>query len=52
MYFKMKLVNDNMLEVLDYVEDKKDDEYIYATKEELNKINTRILNTDKIVTNF
>ena len=34
LYYKLELTDDNMINVLDIVEDKQNDEFIYATPEE------------------
>lgn len=38
LYLKLMLTSDNKIIVLDVVEEKQDDEFIYATKEEFKKL--------------
>lgn len=38
LYLKLMLTSDNKIVVLDVVEEKQDDEFIYATKEEFKKL--------------
>lgn len=52
MYFKLK-VNKSSIRVLGVVEDKKDDEFVYATEQELKLINPQILtNLEKGINDF
>lgn len=49
LYYKLELTTDDMIRVLDIVEDKQDDEFIYATSDEFKKLKTgRVIdyNTD------
>lgn len=49
LYYKLELTPDDMIRVLDIVEEKQDDEFIYATSEEFKKLKAgRIIdyNTD------
>lgn len=39
MYYKLKLQNDGRIKIVDIVDDKKPDGYIYATDEEFKKLN-------------
>ena len=38
LYYKLELTTDNMIRVLDIVEEKQDDEFIYATGDEFKKL--------------
>lgn len=38
LYYKLELTSDNKIIVLDVVEEKQDDEFIYATQEEFKKL--------------
>lgn len=38
MYYKLELTPDGLINVLDYVDKKQDDEFIYATESELNEL--------------
>ena len=38
LYYKLELTPDNMIRVLDIVEEKQDDEFIYATSDEFKKL--------------
>lgn len=38
LYYKLELTADDMIRVLDIVEDKQDDEFIYATSDEFKKL--------------
>ena len=38
LYYKLELTADNMIRVLDIVEEKQDDEFIYATSDEFKKL--------------
>lgn len=40
LYYKLELTTDDMIRVLDIVEEKRDDEFIYATGEEFKKLKT------------
>lgn len=40
LYYKLELTADDMIRVLDIVEEKRDDEFIYATSEEFEKLKT------------
>lgn len=49
LYYKLELTTDDMIRVLDIVEEKQDDEFIYATSDEFKKLKTgRVIdyNTD------
>ena len=49
LYYKLELTTDDMIRVLDIVEEKQDDEFIYATSDEYKKLKTgRVIdyNTD------
>ena len=38
LYYKLELTADDMIRVLDIVEEKQDDEFIYATEDEFKKL--------------
>lgn len=38
LYYKLELTTDDMIRVLDIVEEKRDDEFIYATSDEFRKL--------------
>lgn len=38
LYYKLELTPNNMIRVLDIVEEKQDDEFIYATSDEFKKL--------------
>lgn len=38
LYYKLELTTDNMIRVLDIVEEKQNDEFIYATSDEFRKL--------------
>lgn len=38
LYYKLELTTDDMIRVLDIVEEKQDDEFIYATEDEFKKL--------------
>lgn len=38
LYYKLELTTDDMIRVLDIVEEKQDDEFIYATGDEFKKL--------------
>lgn len=38
LYYKLELTTDNMIRVLDIVEEKQNDEFIYATSDEFKKL--------------
>lgn len=38
LYYKLELTPENMIRVLDIVEEKQDDEFIYATSDEFKKL--------------
>lgn len=38
LYYKLELTTDDMIRVLDIVEEKRDDEFIYATGDEFKKL--------------
>ena len=49
LYYKLELTPDDMIRVLDIVEEKQEDEFIYATSDEFKKLKTnRVIdyNTD------
>lgn len=43
MYYKLDLLPSGELEIIDRVEDKASDGFIYATEDEINKINPKML---------
>ncbi|MCM1324188.1 MAG: hypothetical protein NC218_08495 [Acetobacter sp.] len=45
LFYKLELTPSNMINVIDIVEEKRDDEFIYATEEEFKKLKqSRVIN--------
>lgn len=54
MYYKLKILKNNTVKVVDIVEDKISDDlnYLYATEEELKLINPKILDMSDVMPNL